>query len=211
VLSNASVEGLLSRHVLYDDEGIDQIESAEDRVTVSTRIRRFTVRSELGEWLVGRESWVSDFVVATRADLHVQGQPERFGFLLPTNAGPEVYVNDVDAMAHLGTALPDSIDTLAYAELLVQFHPYTSAIATLLTQTDDLRQLFGLDGLPDVRPFEIERAAEGVTLTFSSCVRYRMPASFPQLDVFDWRVTAGPGRPADWESAVVAEGLSLDA
>lgn len=195
---------LLRRHVLWPGEGI---ESASDAV-VATALRRFAVAAEREDWLVGAETWVADVIVATRTDLLVHGQPERFGFLLLADGG-EVYVNDADALAALGARLPDGLDPVAYAELLVQFHPYSSAVRTVLVGADDLRQQHDRAGLPAVTPFRTDATDGEVRLTFTSSIRYRRPLIGTLVDLADWTVTVPAAGPARWMSRLTAQGIPV--
>jgi hypothetical protein len=148
-------------------------------------------------------------VVVTRDDLIVEGEPERFGFLL-LRGGGAIYLNDHAAAAELGRRLADGMDPAGYAEVLVAFHPYSSATRAVLTEPDELRNLFHQASLPDVAPIRLQDSADGLTLTFSSYARYRWPGGPPRLDVVEWNVTVPAGQPASWQSRETATGLQLE-
>lgn len=208
MLNRSVLTDLMTSHVLDGDETITDFEERPDGATVATEHRRFTVTYEPDRWAVGREPWLSDLVIATRDDVHVHGQPERFGFLIPTGA-EEIFVNDADAVARLGANLLDGMHPVGYAELLVQFHPYSSATRNVLVATDDLREMFALADLPDVTPLELAHDGDAATLTFESCVRYRRPGTLALLDIYEWRVDVPAGGPAAWTSQLAVEGIVL--
>lgn len=208
--SNAVILDLMKRHVLWDDEEVERVREWPDGLALTTRLRHFVAGSEPDDWLVSREDWVDDVVIATRDDLIIEGQPERFGFLLLSGGG-DVYLNDEAAVAELGRRLADGIDPVAYAEILVQLHPYSSAVRAVLTESDQLRRQFGQDDLPDVEPPRTERTPEGLALTFcSSCRYFRLIGGSPLLDLTEWTVTVPVGEPARWKSHLAVEGLRLD-
>ena len=98
---------------------------------------------------------------------------------------------------------------VGYAELLVQLHPYTSAIRDLLLDEDDLRRIFALDGLPDAEPLVLDDSEDEISLVFQSCTRYRRPGTMALLDIYDWTVTVPPSGPATWTSELTDEAISL--
>jgi hypothetical protein len=102
------------------------------------------------------------------------------------------------------------MDPVAYAEILVGFHPYSSAYRAVITEPDGLRREFGQAELPDVAPPYSQLSAAGVTLTFSSFARYRWPGGAPMLDLSEWTVDAPTAAAATWESRLTATGLRLE-
>jgi hypothetical protein len=158
---------------------------------------------------VGNEQWVDDVVIATRDDLLVQGQPEQFGFLLLAD-GVEVYLNDQDAVAELGRRLAEDMEPTGYAQILVAFHPYSSAARAVLTEPDGLRRAFSQPDLPDVEPIRLRNSVDGLTLTFASSVSYTRPGEAPLLDVLAWTVDVPAGERARWNSQKTLTGIRLD-
>lgn len=201
---------LLRRFVLWADEEIEQVEEEPDGLAVGTTgLRHFVGGSEVDDWRIGRADWVADVLVAVRDDIVVSGQPERFAFVVPVE-GEVVHLNDPAALAALGAHLPQRLAPAAYAEVLVAFHRYSSALATVLHETDDLRRLAGRPDLPAVEPLRMDSSADGVRLTFTAAERYRRPFTGTLVDLSEWRVEVPPGSPAQWVIRPVAEGLRLD-
>jgi hypothetical protein len=208
VTSNETIVELVKRHVLHEDEQVERVRNWPDGIALATDLRHFVAASESDSWALSHESWVDDVVVATRDDLIIEGQPERFGFALLADGG-DVYLNDKTAVGELGRRLDDGMQPLGYAEILVAFHPYSSATRAPLAEADGLRRVFGQPSLPDVAPMRLDRAPDGLTLMFSSYVRYRWPGSAPQLDMLEWAVRVPVEGPASWESREIATGLAL--
>lgn len=208
VTPNSVIVDLLKRHVLWEDEEATRVREWPDGMALATRLRHFVAGPETTEWLIGQEDWVADVVIATRDDLIVHGQPERFGFVLPVN-GSAIYVNDAEQVAGLARRLPDGLNPMALAELLVQFHPYSSAIRAILTEPDELQQRYQREDLPPNQPFRTDRVHDGMILTFSSSVQYHQPIVGMLLDLVDWTVTIPTGQSASWVSHLRAERIPL--
>jgi hypothetical protein len=209
VTGNETIVELMRRHVLDADEQVVRIKNWPDGIALTTDLRHFVAGPEPADWSVSQESWADDVVIAIRDDLIVEGEPERFGFLMLTD-GSEVYLNDEAAVADLGRRLATGMDPVAYAEILVGFHPYSSAYRGVITEPDGLHREFGQADLPDVAPPYSRRSAAGVTLTFSSFARYRWPGGAPMLDLSEWTVDAPTAAAATWESRLTATGLRLE-
>jgi hypothetical protein len=209
VTSNETIAELVGRHVLRAEEYLTRATSWPDGIALTTNLRHFVAGSEPADWAVSREPWVEDVVIAIRDDLIVEGQPERFGFLL-LKGGGEIYLNDEAAVAQLGHRLADGMDPTGYAQIIVAFHPYSSAHRGVVTEVDGLRGALGQPDLPDVEPLQLHSSPEGLTLTFTSFARYTRPGGFPMVDLLRWRVEVPPGEPARWSSATIAAGLRLD-
>ena len=209
VTSNRAILELVQRHVLWDGEEVQRVREWPDGLALATSFRHFAGGPEPDAWAVSREAWVRDVVVVTRDDLAVEGQPERFGFLV-LGSGDDVFLNDPAAVAELGGRLADGMEPAGYAELLVQFHPYSSAVRGVVTSPGELRLRFGRDHLPDAEPPRVRRTSAGLDLTFSSYARYRGIGGSALLDVLEWTVEVPAGEPARWSTRPVAEGLRLD-
>lgn len=207
--SNETIIELLQRYVLRDGEETVRVKHWPDGIALTTQLRHFVAGPEPADWSISNEQWADDVVIAIRDDIIIEGQPERFGFLLLAGGG-EVYLNDPGAVAELGRRLADGMNPLGYAEILVGFHPYSSATRAVIAEPDGLRTTFSRPDLPEVAPLELRRDAKGVAVTFTSYARYsRTPAGAPLLDLTDWTVTVPTGEPARWESRRTAEGLRI--
>jgi hypothetical protein len=209
VTSNETIAELIRRHVLAEAEQVVQVKNWPDGLAMATDLRHVVAGSEPAEWSISSEEWVDDVVIATRDDLIVEGQPERFGFLLLADGG-DIYLNDKTAVAELGRRLADGMDPLGYAEILVAFHPYSSASRAVLTEPDGLRRMTGQSDLPDVEPMRLRRSLAGLLLTFWSFARYRRPGGLPLLDLIEWTVGVPDDEPARWASRQIATGLKVD-
>ncbi|HEX3816498.1 MAG TPA: hypothetical protein VHX59_26955 [Mycobacteriales bacterium] len=207
--SNETILELLQRHVTQDGEQTVRVKHWPDGVALTTNLRHFVAGPEPADWSVSAEQWADDVVIAIRDDIIIEGEPERFGFLLLAGGG-DVYLNDRAAVAELGRRLADGMNPLAYAEILVGFHPYSSATRAVVPEPDGLRRAFDRNDLPDVAALQLRQEPEGATLTFSSYARYsRTPAGAPLLDLTEWTVTVPFGEQAQWEARRTVEGIRL--
>lgn len=207
--SNETILELLKTHVLQEGEQVVRVKNWPDGLALTTDLRHFVAGSDPQDWSISREDWVDDVVVATRDDLLIEGQPERFGFVLPADGEP-VYVNDATAIAELGRRLADGLEPAGYAQLLVAFHPYSSAYRAPLSEADELRRVLGQASLPDVAPMRVRPSSTATTLTFTSFARYRRPGERPLLDLFEWTVEVPAGEPAQWSSRKTVTGIQLE-
>ncbi len=208
--SNEKIVELIERHVLQDGERLVRVKNWPDGVAVTTTAQRHLVAgSEQAAWTISREPWADDIVIAERDDLIIEGQPQRFGFLLLRD-GTDIYLNDPAAVSELGRRLADGMDPAGYAEILVAFHPYTSADRAVLTEPDELRRALGQPDLPDVEPIRLRETSDGVRLTFSSFARYRLVGPQELLDLLAWTVDVPAGEPARWSSRPTVTGQRLD-
>jgi hypothetical protein len=208
VTSNEIIVGLIERHVLQPGEQTVRVKDWPDGLALATSRRHFVAGSEAAQWLVSREAWVADVVVATRDDLLVEGESERFGFLIPTD-GAALYLNDHGVLGALGNRLGEGMDPAAYAQLLVAFDAYRSASRAVLTERDGLRTVFGQPDLPDVEPLRLRRSPDGVALRFCSYAAYARPGGVRMVDLLEWVVDVPSGGPARWRSAQTVTALQL--
>lgn len=207
--SNETIIELLQRHVVRTGEQTVRVKHWPDGIALTTELRHFVAGPEPADWSISAEPWVDDVVIAIRDDIIIEGEPERFGFLLLAGGG-DIYLNDHDAVADLGRRLTDGMNPVGYAEILVGFHPYSSAKRAVVAEPDGLRSTFGRADLPDVAPLQVRDDSRGVGLTFTSYARYsRTPAGAPLLDLTEWAVTVPAGEPARWESRRTVEGLRI--
>jgi hypothetical protein len=208
---NVKFLDLLRRHELQRRESVVHVRLWPDGAALTTSLgRHFVIGSESDDWLISKEDWVSDVAIAIRDDIIVDGGI-RSAFLLLTD-GDDVYVNDERAVAELGRRLHQGMNPTAYAQLLAQFHPFTTADCLVLTVGGQLRARLG-PGLPDNEPVRLLRTKTGLLLTFDMVVQYlrsrKYPASSWKLDVKRWTVTVPDDGPAHWSSRLVAEGIRL--
>ena len=201
---NATILELMRHHVLWPDEPIERVREWPDGVALTTPMRHFVAGSEPAGWAATRADWVTDLILATRDDLIVHGEPERFGFLLPAN-GAEIYLNDSEQLAELGRRVPDQLDPIAYAELVVSFHTYSSAVRRVITDPVTLYERYDPEDLPPVQLPRLDRGDGTIVLTFAVSIEYRRPIVGELLDLSAWTVTIPGSRPARWESELIAE------
>src|SRR5262249_49475496 len=129
--------------------------------------KHYVAGPEPQDWLVSKEEWIDDVIIAIRDDVIIHGTPPRQGFLLLSDGG-HVYLNDPTAIAELGPRIHHGMNAVAYAELLVHFHTYSSAERIVLTAPGELRLRYGRNDLPDNEPMRLQPAPDGAVLTFDS-------------------------------------------
>ena len=184
--SNAAILDLVRRHVLWAGEEVEHVRDWPDGLALTTSFRHLAGGPEPDAWAVGRAPWVLDVVVLTRDDLAVEGVPERYGFLLLAD-GTDVALHDPAAVTELGRRLLEDLDPLAYAEILVQFHPHSSAER----------------GVETDRPPWSRRTPDGLTVGFRSVARHRSARGATLTDRTEWTVEVPVGGPARWSTRPV--------
>jgi hypothetical protein len=207
--SNDTIIELLQRYVVREGEQTVRVKHWPDGIALTTELRHFVAGPEPADWSISAEPWADDVVIAIRDDIIIEGEPERFGFLLLAGGG-DVYLNDAGAVAELGRRLADGMNPVGYAEILVGFHPYSSAKRAVVPEPDGLRSTFNRPDLPEVAPLQMRNDSQGIALSFTSYARYsRTPAGAQLLDLTEWTVTVPPGEQARWESRRAVEGLRI--
>lgn len=207
--SNERIVELMSRYVLAPDEEIVRVRDWSDGIAVTSARRHFVVGSESSEWAIGREPWVDDVVIATRDDVLVDGQQERYGFLIHAD-GRAIYLNDRVAVADLGGRCAAGMDPIAFAEILVEFHPYSAAWRRVIVEPDGLQRTFAQRDLPPVEPVRLLKSPLGAVMTFSSFARHRRADGTAELDILRWTVEIPPEQPARWKCVPYISQLELE-
>ena len=139
MITNDVLLDVLRRHVLVPGEQIEQIKEwpGEVAVAVTTNQRYFRVTAgqpnARGAGSLGR-----GVVIATRGDIEYEGLPETDGVLVLAD-GASVYLDDPAAVAELGRRLGLDLDPAAFAEILVQWHPWTTAATAVMLEPDQVR------------------------------------------------------------------------
>jgi len=211
VVTNERMVDLLGRHVLWSDERIERTKEwpGHGGVAVTTDQRYFVLELDR-RLLIGQAPGIDGVVLVTREDLEVEGLPETFG-LLALAGGGSVYLNDPAAVAELGRRLAGGLDPLAFAQVLVEWHPWTSAVRYVLAGRDQLARSSGRADLPVFEPPRIRPAEDGVVLSFFSAYQYATAlGGARQLDVFEWTVTVPAGESARWDRRPVLESVPLE-
>jgi hypothetical protein len=208
LITNSLMIDLLRRHVLWPGEQIERIKEwpGDVAVAVTTDQRYFRMKPDT-RMSVGQVPWASGLVIATRGDLEYEGLPETEGILLLAD-GASVHLNDPQAVAQLGRQLGSDLDPVAFAEVLVAWHPWTTAATSLLLEPDQLRHELDRPDLPTFAPPVLRAVDGGVVLTFfSSMLHARDLGANTLLTVYEWTVLVPTGSPARWERRVVLDAV----
>lgn len=211
VVANELMVSLLGQYVLWGDERIERTKEwpGQGGVAVTTSQRYFLLELDT-RLLIGQAPGMAGVVVATRQDLELEGLPETFGLLVLVG-GESVYLNDPAAVAGLGRGLESGLDPVAFAQILVEWHPWTSAVRYVLAERDQLSRATGRSDLPRYEPPMVRPTGTGVELSFFSAEQYPTAlGGSRQLDVFEWTVTVPSGGPAQWNRRPVLENVPLE-
>ncbi len=181
-----------------------------DAVAVRSRWMDLLVREPRQPYTIQREPWVARVVEASRDDLLTRGRTPVDAFLI-TREGDIHHLNDAADVAVLARRLRDGMAPKALAEILVWFHPWTSAAVGLVESASTLREQFPeVANLPTVDEPRVTVAGDDLLLAFYSWVRYThvLGGDF-FLRVARWTVTVPPAGPAIWQSVDIASDIPL--
>ena len=208
MITNDVLLDLLRRHVLWPGERINAVKDwpGEVGVEVTTNQRYFSVDLDK-RMLVGRAPQVTGVMIATRGDLEYEGLPEKEGILVLAD-GTSVYLNDPAAVAELGRWLESDLDPVAFAEILVAWHPWTTAATEVIAEPDQVQRALDRSDLPTFEPPTISPIDGGLVLTFfSSMLHARDLGANTLLTVYEWTVLIPTGEPARWERRTVLDAV----
>jgi hypothetical protein len=208
MITNDVLLDLLRRHVLWPGEQIKGVKDwpGEVGVAVTTSQRYFSVDVD-HRMLLGQAPWVAGVVIATRGDLEYEGLPETDGVLV-LGDGRSVSLTDPDAVAELGRRLESDLDPAAFAEVLVAWHPWTTAATSVLLERDQLRRQLDRPDLPTFEPPQLYPVDGGLVLTFfSSMLHVHDLGANTLLTVYEWTVLVPTGSPARWERRAVLDAV----
>ena len=222
------VVAALRRHILRDDEEIEERHVWPDAVAVHTGAAAYW--AQRADWLVTRRPWMPGAVrdaVRVVADAGIEDVAlETYGIILErdglTGADRTLFLNDVtDLWTTLGRWL-GRLDPLAFAELVAEFHsgrditgPVVTApaVSELVTAGSLIRDVDAFVAEhPSVDPARVcaptVRDGNGaVEVEFCSSHRY-LSGWTSAVDVLRWRVARAPGTAvATWTREYVARGI----
>lgn len=208
MIDTVTMLDLLRTHLLWEDETVGDVTEWPDGWRVRTSAREYTIGPET-EWRIVAEPWVEELLMAVREDIRIIGGGARStDGLLRLTDGSTVYLNDAAAVAELGRRLLDGMDPVAYAEILVEFHPWTAARRAPLVDPQDLRRRYDRQDLPLVAVPALVLTSGGAELVFSSYRQYALGLGGELLlDIVEWRVVVPADGPATWTNRTTIEGL----
>jgi hypothetical protein len=210
VLDNNALVALCARHVLFGGEKIVNATSppGSSRVVIETDGRLLAARVDNSLLDIGRAGFVSELAVFERYDMFPHGRRESDVVAVTSDA--ELHLNDTEAAASLGQRVLDDLDPVAYAEILVAYHPWTAARRELVRAPDQLTAWLGLEDPPEVGALRRTDTGHGATLEFDSATVYsRGFGTSLRCDVHRWRAEIARDHAARWGSELVAGGLAV--
>jgi hypothetical protein len=169
------------------------------------------------DWLIGQAPWV-DAAVRVVADRFMDNWAFTYGLLFVGDQ--DLFLNDTATMRELGRRLGSDLDPLAYAEVLAELYsgehidrptvrPFAAteshrAGVLVRDPAQFAAEYHWVD--PALVSAPVVRAADGgVEMVFCS-VRYFLLEVKSAVDVLQWTVVGGGGRPASWSRRYLAEG-----
>jgi hypothetical protein len=210
------VVATLQRRVLAPGELVENRRAWPDVSTFTVRDYGYEARP--ADWLIGQAPWVAA-AVRMVADRFMDNFAITYGLLF--TGGEVLFLNDLATMRGLGRRLGADLDPLAYAELLAELYsgphidepmvlPFaaTGAHRAGVLVRDPSEFATEYDWVDHTAVFApmVRAAAGGVELEFCS-VHYFLTETKSAVDVLQWTVVGGAGRPASWSRRYLAEGV----
>jgi hypothetical protein len=211
VIDNEILVELFDRHVRFDGEGVQNVTTWPDSlgVVVETAGRLVSIRIDRDFLLVAREPWVDVLVVVEREDLLSHGQHETDAIVVGVD-GRGYHLNDPSVVAELGRRVGTDLSPVAFAEILVTYHPWSVARRELVSDADHFSTRLGITAGPAVRPLAEFQPNDGTALEFFSTAVYAPTIGAPLLcDVYQWRVDIPRGSKAVWARRLLEERIPV--
>jgi len=209
-LDDALLLDLCARHVLRPGEHpahVTRWPGREGLLLRTTAARAFLVLPS-ADLRLRSAPWVAEVVVAEPLDGCTGGASER-GFAVFTD-GRSMSLNDPGAVAFLAGALHHGLDPLAYAEILLRWHPWTAADRGLVLHPGELRRQAARPDLPDLALPVLQAHRTGRRLHFASWSRHaQVPGGRPRVDAFAWTVDVPYEGRTRWTRSVVLAGVRV--
>lgn len=204
----------VERHVLAPGSRVEDRRDWPE--AVSFLVGGYEYQAQPADWLISQAPWV-DAAVRIVADRFMDNFAITYGLLFAGD--DELFLNQPATIRELGRRLGGDVDPIAYAELLAELYsgprideqtvlPFAATGAhragVLVRDPAQFAAEYEwvdptLVAAPVVRP-----AATGVELEFCS-VRYFLTETKSAVDVLQWTVVGGGGRPASWSRRYLAE------
>ncbi|MEV6905851.1 hypothetical protein [Amycolatopsis sp. NPDC051071] len=204
---------LFQKHLMYKDERVEKafIGASGRELFLSTNNGDFSLRLTPGFLRIGGAEWVRQLLVVTDESIQAAGRPQE-EVLVICHDGSVLHVNAEPVAAELGRRLyDDDLDPAAFAEILVKFHPWSSAWCDVITEPDRVRKEWGYPEIPDVAVPRVSRQGTGLRLSFHSSGIYQHGrASARMLKISSWTANIWRDQPARWQSELVVRDIMLD-
>ncbi|MDG4831669.1 hypothetical protein O7627_20520 [Solwaraspora sp. WMMD1047] len=210
------------RHILHPQH--EDIRSRRDHpegMTIETNWGSYYFRTQ--DWLIAQEAWVADAVRVVLSSYSECVPAPTYGLIVPTE-GEVVPINSTAAAHELGRRLGESLDPLAYAELLAEFYsvpdiegPVVDAVAVseftksgwLVRDVDQILAEFPFLDPATLYPPAVRQSADRVEMSFTSCHYHQ--AFLGSADVLEWTVSGSPDGDVRWQRGYAARCVSRPA
>lgn len=211
MLNNDILLELFKHRVLDDGEVVRTVHTWPDSVGVAVQTdgRLLTIRDDPEFLLIGRAPWVDGLAVLEREDLFTGGERETDAIVVTTDAR-RYHLNEEATALERAQRVAVDLDAVAYAQILVAYHPWSTARCELLFGDGQLRERFGIIDGPPAEPLRQDETADGLTLTFfSAIVHSPLLGARSRCEVYQWRVDIPQEGRVTWGRRLVAENLPV--
>jgi hypothetical protein len=210
------VVAALERHALAPGEDIAKRREWDHVLTFSVDDYGYEARP--ADWLIGQAPWV-DAAVRVVADRFMDNFAITYGLLF--TGDQDLFLNDPATIRELGRGLGAEVDPLAYAEVLAELYsgehidgptvlPFSATGAhragVLVRDHAQFAAEYEWVDPALVSPPTVRAGGGGVELEFCS-VHYFLTETKSAVDVLQWTVMGGGGRPASWGRRYLARGV----
>lgn len=210
------VVAAVRRHALTPGQEVGKRRVWDDVLTFAVDDYGYEARP--ADWLVGQAPWV-DAAVRVVADRFMDNFAITYGLLFVGDQ--DLFLNDPATTRELGRGLGDEVDPLAYAEVLAELYsgedvggptvlPFSATgghrAGVLVRDRATFASQYEWVDPVLVSPPGVRAAEGGVELEFCS-VHYFLTETRSAVDVLQWTVVGGGGRPASWERRYLARGV----
>ncbi|MFD0747621.1 hypothetical protein ACFQ1L_41850 [Phytohabitans flavus] len=210
------VVAALERHALAPGDAVGKRREWEHVLTFTVGDYGYEARP--ADWLIGQAAWV-DAAVRVVADRFMDNFAITYGLLF--TGDQDLFLNDPAAIRELGRGLGAEVDPLAYAEVLAELYsgehidrstvlPFSAtgghrAGALVRDRAQFAAEYEWVDPALVSAP-AVRGDGGGVELEFCS-VHYFLTETKSAVDVLQWTVVGGGGRPASWVRRYLARGV----
>lgn len=210
------VAAAVERHVLAPGEAIAKRRDWDNVLTF--RVDDYGYEARPADWLIGQAPWV-DAAVRIVADRFMDNFAITYGLLLAGDQ--DLFLNDPATVRELGRRLGADVEPLAYAEVLAELYsgqqidgptvlPFSATgghrAGVLVRDPAQFAAEYEWVDPALVSAPAIRAGGGGVELEFCSA-HYFLTETKSAVDVLQWTVVGGGGRPASWARRYLARGV----
>jgi hypothetical protein len=211
------VVAALERHALDPGKSVEERRDWGDVLTFS--VDDYSYEAREADWLIGQAPWVDAAVRVVAARFLMDNWAITYGLLFAGDQ--DLFLNDAATIRELGRRLGADLEPLAYAEVLAELYsgehidrptvlPFAATerhrAGVLVRDPGEFAaEYHWVD--PALVSAPVVRAADGgVEMVFCSAHYFLLEVK-SAVDVLQWTVVGGGGRPASWSRRYLAQGV----